>query len=366
VRPPGQACWFAPGRVNLIGDHTDYQLGWVLPFAIAQGTTVKVEVNDTSRLDVRSSLFGSATSKRIDALAPNSDAWSAYVEGAVATLRADGVVIDGARVWIDGNLPVGAGLASSASLTCATLAALLAAAGLEVEPTPIARLGQRVENEFVQSPVGYMDPAAVMFGSSGHALLIDTRAQQVQAIALPTMSVGLALLLFDTGQRHSTSSAAYAERVNECRVAAAALSVTSLREVSDIGSLELLVDDVVQRRARHVVSENERVLAVAELLGLGRPRDIGPVLYDSHSSLRDDYEVSTPQLDLIVEEAMQAGALGARLTGAGFGGSALVLLDRKDITQVTKQVFAAFERAWGQAPTVREVSPSAGASPQPL
>jgi galactokinase len=180
------------------------------------------------------------------------------------------------------------------------------------------------------------------------------------------MSVGLALLLFDTGQEHATSGAAYAERVNECRDAAAALSVTSLREVSDVGSLAPIANDVVRRRARHVVSENERVLAVAQLLGLGRASDIGPVLYDSHSSLRDDYEVSTPELDLIVEEAMQAGALGARMTGAGFGGSALVLLDRKDITQVTKQVLAAFERAWGRTPTVREVSPSGGASPQPL
>ncbi|HEX5017305.1 MAG TPA: galactokinase [Actinomycetes bacterium] len=362
----GHARWFAPGRVNLIGDHTDYQLGWVLPFAVAQGTTVTVDLNDTSRLELRSSQFGAAPSRDLDRLATYPRSWASYVDGAVVLLRSEGVAIRGAHIEVDSDLPPGSGLASSAAVTVATLAALLDAAGGEAEPAAVAALAQRVENEHVGAAVGYMDPAAVMFGSAGHALLIDTRTHDVEALALPTVSAGIAFVLFDTGRRHATSGAEYAARVAECARAAAAMSVPSLRDVDDASALMNVTDPIVRARARHVVTENSRVLKVAELLRSGDVASIGAHLVASHVSLRDDFDASTPELDAIVDAALSAGALGARLTGAGFGGAVLAMWRNDEVSAVVDEVRATVASRDMPPPTVREVTPSAGATAVPL
>ncbi len=371
-----RACWFAPGRVNLIGDHTDYQRGWVLPFAIASGTTVTVEINDTSRLEVQSSRFGTAPAVPIASLAPRTvrsgtvgsrvNNWVAYVEGAVFLLASDGIAIAGAHVQIDSDLAVGAGLASSASLTCATLAALLEATGHDPVPNLVARLAQQVENEYVGAPVGYMDPAAVMHGRAGHALLIDTGSRTVLPITLATTDHHLTMVLVDTGRQHSTTGSAYRERVKQCETAAALLGVAALSDVHDEAELDQIADPLIRKRARHVVTENARVHIVSELLRSGRVREIGSHLTDSHRSLRDDFEVSTPELDVIVESALYEGAMGARVTGAGFGGSALVLVDTDDTAHVMTAVSRAYELRYGAAPVFREVTAAAGATRQPL
>ena len=365
-----QARWFAPGRVNLIGDHTDHQQGWVLPFAIAPGTTVTVEINHTSSLDVWSSLLGATPAIAISSLAPRSrtdaTSWAAYVEGAVFVLGRHGLAVSGARVHIDSDLPVGAGLASSASLTCATLAALLDATGHDPEPHLVASYAQEVENDYVGAPVGFMDPAAVMHGRAGHALLINTGTREISPIALAFADHRLTMLLVDTGRHHSTSGAAYRDRAQQCESAAALLGVVTLAEMHDPTAVDDIADPLLRKRARHVVTENARVQSVSELLRAGRVREIGRYLTDSHRSLRDDFEVSTPELDVIVESALDAGASGARLTGAGFGGSALVLVDAEATADVGSAVSQAYERRFSVAPVIREVMPSPGATRQPL
>ena len=361
-----RARWFAPGRVNLIGDHTDYQQGLVLPFAIAAGTTVTVEINDTSRLNVRSSLFGSAPATTISSLAPHATTWAAYVEGAVFVLGRHDLGISGVQVHIDNDLAIGAGLASSASLTCATLAALLEATGHDPPPNLVAQFAQEVENDYVGAPVGYMDPAAVMHGRDGHALLIDTASREVSPIALATHEHDLTMVLVDTGRQHSTSGSAYRERVHQCETAAEVLGVAALGDVHDPGTLDQIAEPLIRARARHVITENARVRVVSDLLRSGRVREIGPLLTESHRSLRDDYEVSTSGLDMIVASAVRAGALGARVTGAGFGGSALVLVDTADIAQVLTAISHDYQQQYGVALVVREVTASAGAVSQTL
>ena len=366
MKPAPRACWFAPGRVNLIGDHTDHQRGLVLPFAIAAGTTVTVDINDTSRLNITSSLYQREATMTIASLTPHANSWSTYVEGVVFTLGRLGIDIPGARVTIDSDLPAGVGLASSASVTCATLAALLDATGREPEPALVARLAQEVENVYVGAPVGYMDPAAVMYGRVGHALLIDTRSRNVSAIELATAEQRLALVVVDSGHQHATSGFEYRERVRQCEAAADLLGVDCLADVQDPVDLDDIADPLVRKRARHVVTENVRVRAVSELLRSGRIREVGGQLTESHRSLRDDFGVSTPALDVIVESALRAGAFGARVTGAGFGGNALLLVDSEDAAHVTTEVTNDFKRRFGVTPAYREVTAAAGAARRPL
>ncbi|MFL6288199.1 MAG: galactokinase [Actinomycetes bacterium] len=359
----GQSRWFAPGRVNIIGDHTDYQAGWVLPFAVAEGATVNVEVNDTSRVEVTSTEFGTAPSCAMEELAQGSRGWSAYIDGALVITQDLGIKVGGARISVESDLPSGAGVASSAAVTCATIAAVMQASGQTVEPTDVAVLAQRVENEYLGAGVGYMDPAASMFGRSGYALLIDTRSRTIEPVRCALDEGEVRLLLIDSGVPHATSGAEYAVRVAQCREAASLLGVDALRDISNPDLLTTLGDPVLRARARHVVTENARVLAVADLLRAGRVRDIGTYLTASHASLRDDFDVSTPALELIVNTAMDAGALGARVTGAGFGGAALVLVDNTLTESVRAALSEAFERQGWQPGKIRQVRPSAGARP---
>ena len=361
----GQSRWFAPGRVNVIGDHTDYQAGWVLPFAVAQGATVNVDVNDTSRVEVTSREFGTAPACALEELRRGPRGWSAYIDGALVLMHDIGIEVGGVRISIESDVPSGAGVASSAAVTCATIAALVQASGAPVEPANVAALAQRVENEYVGAGVGYMDPAASMFGRSGHALLIDTRSRTVEPARCALEHEHVGFVLIDSGMPHATSGAEYGVRVAQCEQAASLLGVDYLRDVSDPDLLMTLEDPLLRRRARHVVTENARVLAVADLFRAGRVRDVGTYLTASHASLRDNFDVSTPALELIVNTAMDAGALGARVTGAGFGGAALVLADKNLTASVSGAVSEAFERNGWQLGEVREVKPSGGARPVP-
>ena len=353
--------WFAPGRVNLIGDHTDYQLGWVLPFAIARGTVVTVDLTKTSTLKVRSNLFDEIVFRDLDRLQDGPSGWAAYVEGALVVAQRHGLALDGVEVAVSSTVPVGVGLASSASVTCATLAALHEATEVDATAESIALMAQEVENDYVRAGVGYMDPAAVMLGRSGHALAIDTRDRSVEAVPLRVADAGLALLLVDTGQQHQTRGGAYSTRVAQCRQAAEHLGVPSLRDVADPREVATIADPVVRSRARHVVTENLRVGAAVEMLRAGRVREVGALMVASHESLRDDFEVSTPALDAVVGTVMDIGAVGARVTGAGFGGSVLVLADRDLVPTLTEAVVRAFDRRRWSAPTIDEVVPSRGA-----
>jgi galactokinase len=356
----GRARWFAPGRVNLIGDHTDYQDGWVLPFALERGTTVTVEVNDTSRVVLSSDGFGQAPPLEVGDVVADAGWWR-YVYGALTLLRSLDVALPGASISIESSLPVGVGVASSASITCATIGALMQAVDIPIDRRHVALLAQRVEHEYAGAEVGFMDPAAVMFGRRAHALLIDTRAQTIDPIAFDLDDAGLALLLVESGNTHMTSGAEYATRVAQCRAAAKALSVTRLRDVRDVSEVNRIADPVLRARARHVVTENDRVEQAAALLRSGRLRDVGRLLLASHESLRDDFAASTASLDLIVESAMVAGALGGRVTGAGFGGCSIVLLDRLSEGAVIASLQDAFTRSGRRRPLIRKVAPAGGA-----
>lgn len=326
----------------------------MLPLAVQLGTRVRAVARDDGKLSCTSSYEPvDSVVQPLSALAPGGARWSSYVEGCAWLLREAGVLLTGADVEVAGDLPVGAGLSSSASLVCATLCALLDVAGAAWGPQEVALAARRVENDYVGAPVGVMDPMVVMHAWAGHALLIDTRSMEQRPVPLPLAEHGLALLVVDTGSAHATSAAGYAERVEQCAAAARELGVGQLRDVADVADLRALADPLLHARARHVVTENHRVLEAVRLLEAGRVHELGPLLTASHRSLRDDYSVSTPLLDAVVDQALAGGALGARLTGAGFGGSAIALVEQARVDGLTEALTGGLR--------VRQVTPSSAA-----
>jgi galactokinase len=366
--------WHAPGRVNLIGEHTDYNGGLVLPFALARGVLAAVADRGDGLLEVCSrQVPGEAPSVRLDRLQPGGvTGWAAYAAGAAWALRAAGYDVPGASIAVDSDLPVGAGLSSSAALCCAVvsaLAALAARAGARMPPrTEIAAIARSAEADYVGMPCGIMDQSASMLGEAGHALLLDCGSGESSLVPIDPAATGLQVVMADTGVRHALADGQYAARREQCRQAAELLGVTALREVTDVSALSALPDPVLLRRARHVVSETRRVAQAAALLRAGRLAECGAVLTASHASLRDDFEVSWPAADRAVASAMSAGALGARMTGGGFGGCVLVLLPADRYAAVTEAIRCALaDRAaeagdWfltaEPAPGAREVWPS--------
>jgi len=352
--------WAAPGRVNLIGEHTDYNDGLVLPFALAQRVLCAAARRADRRLVARSA----QEPARVDVLdpAPGSvDGWGAYPAGVVWALRAAGHDIGGLEVELDGDLPLGAGLSSSAAVSCAVALACNDLYGLCLDRVALARVAQRAENDFVGAPVGIMDQMAVLHGTAGHAIFLDTRSLAVQPVPLRLAEHGLALLVVDTRAPHRLVDGEYAARRRSCEQAAAALGVAALRDAT-LASVAGLADAVLRRRARHVVTENARVLRVVEVLRSGGdPREIGPALTASHVSLRDDFAVSSVELDAAVHAALGAGAYGARMTGGGFGGCAIALVDAGAVPEVAEAVARAFAaRGFGQ-PAAFVAAPSDGA-----
>ncbi|REE98259.1 galactokinase [Thermomonospora umbrina] len=360
LRPP-EGVWRAPGRVNLIGEHTDHNDGLVLPFALAQGVSVAAARRDDGVLELRS-LQAAADGRvvRVDALTPGAvDGWAAYPAGVAWVLREHGV--GGASLLIDSDLPQGAGLASSAALECATALALCDLYGVDLERPELARLAQRAENDFAGVPCGIMDQSAALLCTEGHALMLDCGSGLSSRV--PVTFDGLTLLVIDTRVAHTHGAGGYAVRRAECERAAAVLGVASLRDVEDLPeALGRLGEPVLRRRVQHVVTENHRVEATVGLLRAKAAAEVGGMLTASHLSLRDQFEVSWPAADVAVEAALVAGARGGRMVGGGFGGSVIVLTADDRLERVRDAVAAAFEARRWAAPGFLEAVPSAGAA----
>ncbi|MBF8190892.1 galactokinase, partial [Nonomuraea sp. K274] len=340
-----QTVWRAPGRVNLIGEHTDYNDGFVLPFAVPWGVTAAV----TPRADRTIRLLSLQTPGEPITLARHEDSkgWTRYVVGVFAML---GDRVAGADIAIDGDVPQGAGLSSSAALEVAVATALNDLHGLDLSPMDLALLSQRAENDFVGMPCGIMDQAASALCREGHALFLDCRSLGSRNIPLDLAAHGLSLLIIDTQVHHEHAGGEYAKRRAECESAARKLGVEALRDVTDLAAaLERLSGDE-RKRTMHVVTENHRVEALIGLLRAGAVTEIGALLNASHLSLRDQYEVSSPELDVAVEAAVRGGARGARMTGGGFGGSAIALVPVERLTAVQDSVSTAYRKHGFQPP----------------
>ena len=358
-----EGVWSAPGRVNLIGEHLDYNDGPVLPFAIAARTFVAAGRRSDGLLSLRSLQQPETgpVETPVDTLRPGGlDGWPAYVAGVVWALAERGVRTGGLDVLVDGHVPVGAGLSSSAALECATALAVADLGGIHVAKADLARAARRAENDFVGVPCGLMDQMASVACTVGHAILFDTRDETVEQVPLDVRTHGATLLVVDTRVHHELADGAYADRTRTCRRAADALGVSSLRSAS-ADQVERLHDDLLRRRARHVVTEIARVEAAVAALRAADLATLGAAMSASHVSLRDDYEVSCVELDTAVDAALGAGALGARMTGGGFGGSAVVLAPDSSADAIADSVRAAAAAAGHPEPRVYATVASAGA-----
>ena len=347
--------WSAPGRVNLIGEHTDYNGGLALPIGLPQRTYAAVRLRDDGRFRATStSAPGGVVEVDVDAIGPGAPpGWAAYLAGVCWSLREDGVAVPGVDVAVASAVPVGAGLSSSAALECSLVAALSDLLGLGLLDDDAGRgraaaLCQRAENDIAGAPTGGMDQAASMRVTPGHAILLDCRSGEVEQVPVDLEAAGLALLVTDTRAEHALVDGQYAERRSTCERAAAELGVDTLRDVAPAdldAALARLGDDVARARVRHVVTEIERTRQCVEALRANDFGEVGRLFVASHASLRDDYEVSCAELDLVVDTAVDAGALGARMTGGGFGGSAIALVRAEDADRVAGRVVSAFRDA---------------------
>lgn len=359
--------WSAPGRVNLIGEHTDYNDGFVLPFAIDRRTVAALAVRDDRMLRVASGFADELVELDLATLAPEVlDGWSAYPLGvawALGELGADLDAVPGVDIFLDSDVPVGAGLSSSAAIECAVSLALNDVWRLGFDRTLLARAGQLAENTAVGAPTGIMDQTASLFGEAGAAVFLDCRSLESRLVKLGLADAGLSLVVMDTATSHNLADGGYQNRRASCELAARTLGIASLRDldIAGLAHAREVLDDTTFRRVRHVVTENQRVLDTVRLLTEYGPRAIGDLLDASHRSLRDDFEVSTPELDLAVETALASGALGARMTGGGFGGAAIALIPQSEESLLRVAIDGAFaEHGYGQ-PDIFRVNASVGA-----
>ncbi|MEW9548108.1 galactokinase [Nonomuraea sp. NPDC050783] len=351
-----QTVWHAPGRVNLIGEHTDYNDGFVLPFAVPWGVNAAV----SPRADGTIRLLSLQSSGEPLTLATHEEAkgWARYVVGVVEML---GDRVAGADIAVDGDVPQGAGLSSSAALEVSVAAALNDLHQLGLTPMELALLGQKAENDFVGMPCGIMDQAASALCEEGHALFLDCRSLASRSIPLDLAAHGLSILIIDTQVHHEHAGGEYAKRRAECESAARTLGVPSLRDVTDLNAALERLSGAERKRTMHVVTENHRVEALIGLLRAGAVTEIGALLNASHLSLRDQYEVSSPELDVAVEAAFKGGARGARMTGGGFGGSAIALVADNRLQSVQDSVSAAYAERGFQPPRFLPATPARGA-----
>ena len=357
--------WSAPGRVNLIGEHTDYNEGFVLPLAINRRTVLALGVRDDGLIRVASGFADEAVEIALTDLAPGAvTGWAAYPLGVAWALGlhgADLAAVPGVDIYLESTVPVGAGLSSSAAIESAVALALNDVWQLGLDRQVLARVGQRAENEMVGAPTGIMDQSASLLGRDDSAVFLDCRSLESEVIDLGFSAAGLELLVIDTGVEHQHATGGYADRRAACERGAAALGVSSLRDVTDLTVARDLLDDETFRRVRHVVTENQRVLDTVRALREQGPQAIGELLDASHASMRDDFEISVPELDLAVETAQANGAVGARMTGGGFGGSAIALVPSDAVSRVLVAVDGAFAEAGYQQPTMFTITPSEGA-----
>jgi galactokinase len=319
---PDHAIAFAPGRANLIGEHTDYNGGLALPFAISEGVTVLADALDEPVIEAHAEDFGESDSFPLDA-PDRAGGWSAFVRGAVGELDRAGVSLRGARLRISGTVPRGGGLSSSAALEVALTLALLALANApDPDRIALAQLCSRIENDWVGAQTGLLDQLSSLFGQPEHALRIDFRSLSV--VPVPLALGAYTLVTLDSGEQHANAASGYNQRRAECAEACEALGIATLRDAS-LDDVETLPSPL-RERARHVLTENDRVEATVGALDRGDFERVGVLLDASHRSLRDDYAISTPAVEAAVKRLKGAGAIGARIVGGGFGGNVLGLL----------------------------------------
>ena len=357
--------WRAPGRINLVGEHTDYNDGFVLPMALAVGCTASVD-DAAEGWMVVSAQAPEQVVVSPSGLADRDDApdWASYVLGALWLLHDDGVDVPPLRIEVDSDVPTGAGLSSSAALVCSVVTALDEHLGLGLGPSGLLDLSRRVENDAVGAPTGGMDQLVSLRGEAGHALFCDMRDLTTQSVPFDPAAAGLALLVVDTRAPHRHADGEYAARRSGCEEAARRLGVPALRDVTDADlddALARLHDDELRRYVRHVVTEDARVLAAVDVLRDGRLEDLGPLLTASHRSMRDDFRITVPEVDLAVDALLGAGAIGARMTGGGFGGCVIGLVPERDVAAVGDVVRRAFADAGFTEPALFTAAAEAGA-----
>ena len=356
----------APGRVNLIGEHTDYNDGFVLPAAIGACTLVAARARADRQVNIVAGDFGNAVSSfALDEpiLAASGQPWSNYPRGMIAAMQADGTVLPGADLAIAGNIPQGSGLSSSASLTVATGTAFNALTGLNLAPERIARLAQAAECDFAGTHCGIMDQLVSARGEAGHALLIDCRTLHCQPVPMPD---DLAIVIVHSGIVRGLVEGAYNERRAQCEAAAALLGVAALRDATldMLEAARLRLDPLGFARARHVITENARTLAAAAALERRDLTALGRLMARSHVSMRDDFAITLPPIDRLVGVLQEAIGTegGARMTGGGFGGAVVALLPLGAVTRVTEAVRGAYRTPDGDAPTIVSETAAQGAT----
>ncbi|GAA3630390.1 galactokinase [Kineosporia mesophila] len=358
-----QGIWSSPGRVNLIGEHTDYNNGFVMPCAIPDRVTVGASKTEGRVLRVASAQQEGTAQIDLDQLEPGSaEGWVAYVAGVAWALQSKGFALPGADLFLDGRVPLGAGLSSSAALECAVAIALVDLAELSDPPQglALAQLAQFAENEYVGAKTGLLDQAASILCTEGHALLFDVQELSTQQVPFDLASAGLSLVVMDTRVAHSHAGGEYGDRRRSCEQAAAELGVPALRQAT-VADLDRLTDPVLKKRARHIVTENDRVVAAGQAMSNDDWTTFGRLMVESHASMRDDFEITCEEIDVTVEVALANGAVGSRMTGGGFGGSAIALVPVEKVTALGDAVLATFaEKGW-VTPIIRVMEPSRGA-----
>ena len=357
----------APGRVNIIGEHTDYNDGFVMPMNTAVYTWVAASPRNEPSVRVHSVLFDETFEFSLDAIEPGgASAWVEYAKGVASVLQDEGFELTGADLLIDGEIPLGGGLSSSASLEAVIATALLGCSGLEVDPMKVALMCQRAEHEFAGVPCGIMDQAVICACPEDHAIRLDCRSLEIKPIPLPKE---LCLLVVDSGVKHQLSDGGYRQRRSECDFAIDLLrkkepGVASYRDVTGpmLEKYEAEFGDLPFRRARHAVSETLRVREAEKAIAGGKLEALGEILNASHASLRDDFMVSCDELDFLQQTAVQtAGVYGSRMVGGGFGGCTISLVDPAKLEEVRGLIVAAYAEYSGQEPWSHRVKSAAPA-----
>lgn len=357
-----EGVWAAPGRVNLIGEHTDYNDGLVLPFALAERTEAAIAPRSDGHIRICSAQNpGEVIEIKAANLTPGlPSGWAAYVAGVPWAFE----LSEGFDVAIDSSVPVGSGLSSSAALMCAVGLGLDELFELGYSRREVARRTRNTENDYVGAPTGGMDQIASLLCTEGHAILYDVQADTTEQVPFDPTSAGLVVLAIDSMVRHGHADGAYRDRRADCEESARILGVDTLRQVSvaDLPTaLPKLSHERLAKRTRHIVTENQRVLDTAAALGQGRWAKVGELLNEAHVSYRDDFEASCAEVDLAVEKLLELGAVGARLTGGGFGGAAITLLPPEDVATAVAAVETAYAEKGYAPPHAFTVVPSAGA-----
>ncbi len=358
----------APGRVNLIGEHTDYNDGFVFPMAIEPHVLIACRSRDDSTVRIASTVFpGEVAQFSVDQPIKRGDPkWANYSKGVAAELIAAGIPLPGMDAMITNTLPVGGGLSSSAAIEVATLQSFLTLGGLKMDANRIALICQRAEHEYAGVPVGIMDQMIVASAKPGHAMLLDCRDLSKQFVELNDKD--LRVVIANSMVKHELSSGEYAERRKQCEEGVAFFkqenpNIKALRDVSvkQVEAAKGKLPEIIYKRCHHVVTENRRTTEAAQLLGQNRYEEVGQLMVQSHNSLRDDYEVSVPELDFLVEESMKVkGVYGARMTGGGFGGCIVALVQPRAVESLTTHLNTEYEKRWKKTPGIFATAAAAG------